>query len=277
MKTKAVYRLISGAVCAVLVMAAASGALAEDIYVADYQGGIIYKISPFGRQTVFASGLNYPNGLVFDSTGNLFEADGGSGNIYEFINQNGVLNSNPVLFASGFETPSGMAFDQMGNLFAADVNGIYQLAPDGTESTFAQGPSQDWVSLAVDRKGDLFAAGPYVAVIEEFTPSGHESAFASALPLWGTTGLAFNKADELYAANYNTNEVMIVKPKHQKTLASTYNPWGMAFDEFGNLYVTDGYGGDVVKINPKGKQETFASGLGDPVTIAIWPLPRHGN
>ena len=39
--------------------------------------GTVYKFTPTGVRTTFASGLNYPFALAFDSRGNLFVADGG--------------------------------------------------------------------------------------------------------------------------------------------------------------------------------------------------------
>ena len=35
----------------------------------------IYKFTPNGTQSTFASGLNSPAGLAFNSSGDLFEAD----------------------------------------------------------------------------------------------------------------------------------------------------------------------------------------------------------
>ena len=44
--------------------------------------GNIYKFTPGGTRSTFASGLTDPIGLGFDGAGNLFEADWGCGNIY---------------------------------------------------------------------------------------------------------------------------------------------------------------------------------------------------
>jgi hypothetical protein len=49
--------------------------------------------------------LYHPFGLAFNSTGDLFEADYGSGNIYEFI-PGGVQST----FASGLGKLTGLAF-----------------------------------------------------------------------------------------------------------------------------------------------------------------------
>ena len=69
--------------------------------------GSIYEFTPGGVQSTFASGLNAPYGLAFDSAGDLFVADGTSGNIYEFTNGGA---SEKGIFASGLSAPVGLAF-----------------------------------------------------------------------------------------------------------------------------------------------------------------------
>ena len=65
-------------------------------------------------RSTFASGLNDPSGLAFDSAGNLFVADAVSGAVYKFTPA-GVRTT----FASGLSYPNGLAFDRAGNLFVA--------------------------------------------------------------------------------------------------------------------------------------------------------------
>lgn len=48
------------------------------------RGGIIYKFTPAGTKSMFASGLNNPTGLAFDASGNLFVAETNTGTIYKF-------------------------------------------------------------------------------------------------------------------------------------------------------------------------------------------------
>ena len=69
-----------------------------------------------GTSHLFASGLDRPGGLAFDSHGNLFEADS-IGNIYEFT-PSGIRST----FASGLTYPAGLAFDSHGDLFVADTH-----------------------------------------------------------------------------------------------------------------------------------------------------------
>ena len=53
-------------------------------FAAGVGSSFIIKITPAGAQSTFFTGLNFPVGLAFDSAGNLFEADNGSGSIFKF-------------------------------------------------------------------------------------------------------------------------------------------------------------------------------------------------
>ena len=98
----------------------------------------IVQFTPTGTKSTFATGLNQPVGLAFDSNGNLFEADLGSGNIYKF-----APDKTRSTFATGLNRPARLAFDSSGNLFVADCGSgnIYRFTPKGVRSTFATGLS----------------------------------------------------------------------------------------------------------------------------------------
>jgi hypothetical protein len=106
--------------------------------VADQFNNAIFKFTPAGVKSIFASGLNGPVGLAFDSSGNLFEADYNSGTIFKF-----TPDGTKSTFASGLNNPAGLAFDSSGNVFEADQGSgtIFTFTPAGTKSTFASGLS----------------------------------------------------------------------------------------------------------------------------------------
>src|SRR5947199_252374 len=86
-----------------------------DLFASDNLDGTIYKFAPDGTWSIFATGLNAPQGLAFDSAGNLFEAeyagDIQNGTIYKFA-PDGTRST----FATGLNAPQGLAFDSAGNL-----------------------------------------------------------------------------------------------------------------------------------------------------------------
>jgi len=114
--------------------------------------------------------------MAFNIAGYLFEADQVSGNIYEF-----TPNGASITFASGLFLPTGLAFDSAGNLFVSDANNngtIVKFLPNGASITFATGLGDHPHCLAFDGAGNLFLAS---GGIQEFTPDGTHSNFASGL------------------------------------------------------------------------------------------------
>jgi hypothetical protein len=80
--------------------------------------------------------LNGPNGLAFNSAGNLFETDLYSGDINEFT-PGGVQST----FASGLSNSGGLTFNSANDLFVSDYyrGNIYEFTPGGVQSTFVSG------------------------------------------------------------------------------------------------------------------------------------------
>ena len=161
----------------------------------------IFKFTPAGTKSAFASGLSGPVGLAFDSSGNLFEADFSSSTIFKF-----TPDGTKSPFASGLSGPVGLAFDSSGNLFVADYNSgtIFKFTPAGTKSTFASGLSNP-AGLAFDSSGNLFEADQGSGTIFIFTPAGTKSTFASGLS--APSGLAFTTSTA-YLANISTRALV---------------------------------------------------------------------
>jgi sugar lactone lactonase YvrE len=262
--------LVVAAVFILSVAAQRTYASPGDLYASDGSGNI-YEFTPGGTRSTFASGLDQPFGVAFDSAGNLFEADQFSGNIYKFT-PGGTRST----FASGLSSPAGLAFDSAGNLFAADEGSgiIYKFTPGGTRSAFASGLIAP-TGLAFDSAGNLFAADLGSGNIYEFNPEGGKSTFASVLN--APSGLAFDSAGNLFEADEGSGNIFKFTPGGTpSTFASGLTfPAGLAFDSAGNLFVADAGIGDIFKFTPGGGTRiTFASGLSDPIFLAFEPPPR---
>jgi DNA-binding beta-propeller fold protein YncE len=138
--------------------------------------GTIFKFTPDGERIVFGSVpgttpgnlLQASQGLVFDSAGNLYAADGGAQTIFEFApNGTRTVFVGPSAFAAG-AYPTGLAFDSSGNLFVSTEcfspffcepgsDAILKFTPTGVGSTFAAGLDYPR-GLAFDSSGRLFVA-----------------------------------------------------------------------------------------------------------------------
>src|SRR5262249_20354555 len=68
--------------------------------------------------TLYANGLNVPNGLAFDTQGNLYVANYGNGTVSKVD----PADDPPSTFVSGLSGPVGLAFDGKGNLYVSDFD-----------------------------------------------------------------------------------------------------------------------------------------------------------
>jgi len=183
----------------------------------------IFKVSTGGGVSTFGTVPTQGFGLAFDSTGNLFAASSGDQIIYRFT---------PAGMRSVFVGPSafpptqgpiGLAFDSAGNLFASviDSNGngeILEFAPNGAETVFAPGLTNNPRGLAFDAAGNLFVAEVPInrpGDILKFTPAGGvPTVFAVAGRPQGNGGpefLAFPpepcQFPSAIAANFNGTQI----------------------------------------------------------------------
>jgi sugar lactone lactonase YvrE len=249
---------------------------ADSVFVSDAADGTILHFDSSGNESVFASGLNQPAGLVFGNNGDLYVANAGDGSILRF-GTGGVAS----VFASGLNNPTGLAVDGSGNLFVADsgTGTILQFNSSGNGSAFASGLFRPGY-LAFDNQGNLYATTPHS--ILEFDSDGTASTIYSALNYLG--GIAFNRAGDLYASLQNAgsivrlsngavaNAVAFGDPLHTE-------PTGLAFDSSDNLYVAFGgvngtynpMGGDLEKYGSGGPGSLFASGLINPLYLTVQP------
>jgi sugar lactone lactonase YvrE len=134
---------------------------AGNLYAAAGGAQTIYKFAPNGTRTVFvgpsafAAG-EYPVGLAFDSSGNLFVSietltDPGADSIVYFSSAR-VKST----FATGLTFPRGLAFDSSGNLFVAEANAI----PDGDILKFPLGGGPPTVFASGFGRPEFLTFGP---------------------------------------------------------------------------------------------------------------------
>ena len=117
MRTKkpAIYRSLGLPIGTGTLLLLASGALAQNMFVGSYGNENIVEYPTSGPSSTFATGLDYPAALAFNSVGDLFEADQFSGVINEYAPGGGT----PTQFATGLNNPMSLAFDAAGDLFVA--------------------------------------------------------------------------------------------------------------------------------------------------------------
>lgn len=116
------------------------------------------------------TGVQEPVSVAFDTTGNMFVTDIGTGSVMEYVSSGGFLATTPTTFATGLNGAYDLKFDQGGNLYVSELfgNRVVRYAQSG---------------------GVLSSSGTVVANVS------------------GAGGLAFDASNNLLVAGYNDNQV----------------------------------------------------------------------
>jgi sugar lactone lactonase YvrE len=230
-----------------------------NVYVADTVNNLIRLITPAGVASTFAgsgssgavngpvslASFKYPYGVAVDNLGNVYVADFNNhlirkisgGVVSTLAGQAGIPG-----FANGsgstalFYHPQGVAVDGSGNVYVADTGNevIREISPAGVVSTLAgeqgNGGSNNGggvtatfsspEGVVVDGSGNVYVADSGNNRIRKIIPGSFVSTYAGT----GNWGDANGPA----------------------TIASFNNPYSVALDASGNLYVGD-TGNDLIR------------------------------
>jgi len=234
-----------------------------------------------GKATL--ASLNLPNGIAFDSAGNMYIADTGN-NVVRKVNTSGIITTvagdnisaysgdgGPATSANLSE-PTGVALDAAGNLYIADANNncirvvttdqnIHTVAGQCSYALFqgdggpaTQAKLNKPYSVAVDAYGNIYIADTENERIRKVTPDGIINTIAGN----GTQGFKDGPALQ----------------------AEFSSPAGIAVDASGSVYIADKSNFRIRKLLPSGNVVTIAgsgspgySGVGVAATSAALYFP----
>ena len=190
------------------------------------------------------SDFNNPYGIAVDPSGNLYVADYGN-NAIKKITPAGVVST---FYSTGLINPQGVATDAAGNIYISDSgnNRILKATSAGVAAVYAGTGSVGFINgaavstatfndpagLVLDAAGNVYVADYGNNAIRKITPAGVVSTLAGS----GTAGA--------------TNATA--------TSASFRNPYGIAIDQSGNLFVADEGNNLIRKVTSAGVVTTFA-------------------
>lgn len=183
--------------------------------------------------------LNSPENVAFDSAGNFYVVEGNGNRVREVSGGNistlagtgvtGYSGDGGLATAAKINSPAGVAADPSGNIYIADNgNNVIRVVNNSSKniSTFAQDSTfRNLASLATDSAGNVYSVDSGACVVREYTPGGSGSIVAGVL-----NGCGYN-ADGISA-----------------TTAQLSQPYGVALDSAGNIYIGDAGNNRVRKV-----------------------------
>lgn len=222
-----------------------------NLYVAEFSGNRIRKITPAGVTSVLAGGgvagykdgtgtaaqFNCPHDIVLDAQDNLYVTDQLTHTVRK-ITSSGVVTTFAGNGTAGYQegnglaarlnAPRGLGIDNQGNLYVADRGNlrIRKITLTGDVTTYAGNGTSAYVDgptstarfkspekVVVDAQGNVLVSEWVDHCIRRISPSGMVTTILGNGTIGSANGTGMN--------------------------ACFYNPWGMAFDEQGNLYIAD--------------------------------------
>jgi len=185
-------------------------------------GTTIWKITPEGVYSEFASGFNGASGNTFDAQGNLFQSNI-AGDRIDMVTPDGTRS----VFASGanISNPVGLAHDSSGNLYVSNCGDstIGKFTPNGQGSIFSSTPLISCPNgLTIDDEDTLYAANFNNGNIIRIPQTGPASVLAST-PVSGSkpnggNGHIIFRNNRLYVVSNATHQVFELSLDGQLTL-----------------------------------------------------------
>ncbi len=271
-----------------LTTTGAPDADAQNVYVSNNRANNILVFNSTGNLiNTFGGGIvNGPAGLAFDSSGNLYVANGNGTTISEFTSGGAFIATiAPDPRAIQLQNPEGLVFrPASGQLFVSDARHTVRDYSTTTHS-FNSNPvynsfdfRDELTGLATNSTGSVDVANAGNGkIVEFFGPGSTIDTNADTGLVSGTTGLAYDSAGNLYAANrtgglisvYNTSRTFVKNFGN----ANLSTPYGLAFDGSGNLFVANSGSDSISEFNSAGvfQRSITGNGLNAPRYVAILP------
>ena len=201
----------------------------------------VYKITPKGAVTPFATDIMNATGLAFGMTGDLFVSSRFDGSIYT-VDPAGNVHQ----YLEGMGIATGIAFDRGGNLYVGDRSGsIFKISAAKEIFVFATlEPSVSAYHLAFGLDDHLYVAAPTTSSFDgifRISPNGQVDKFFSGLGR--PQGIAVDIDGALYVVASYRGRRGIFRFKRRgaapEPIVAGINLVGLAFDYEDNLLVAE--------------------------------------
>jgi streptogramin lyase len=218
-----------------------------NVYTANFTDNNVTKITPQGVTTIFGTTGLQPTDIVIDASGNIYTSNLNSNNVTK-ITPSGVSTT----FANTGLGPSGIAIDSAGNVYTANANGnsVTKITPIGGVTNIPCAPCVAPRKIAVDHLGSIFTTNsgsfginPPDKNVTKITSTGVSSIFGTVGR--DPWGIAVDAIGNVYVSNFGEDTVTKILPNGDSAILGRTGglPWGVAVDSAGNVYTANATNG----------------------------------
>ncbi len=241
----------------------------------DRGGGSFFYYLSFGTATpgpgdpttLFASGFEGPWGMAFDGQGDLFVVE-----LFQDRVSRVTPDGTASIFATGIPSPQGAAFDGFGTLLVTSGDGnVYKISSAGVATAFLTGLSSP-AAVTTGPDGSIWVADAGDATLHNYDAFGRFQESFDVSSMGGAQFLAFSPAGELHFSNGSDAVYKLIGGQPQLFIQAPSFLEALAFDVDGNLYVANGFLGNVILYAADGSavDDPFAfTNLGGPINLAF--------
>lgn len=226
--------------------------------------------------TYTGGGINQPQVIAIDSSGNVWTANFGNSSISEFSPTGATISSSSGYTGGGISTPAFLAIDSSGNVWVTNgrvSNSLSKFSSSGaaisTSSGYIGGGLNSPTGIAIDPSGNLWIANSGNSSLSEFSSGGtpNPSSPYTGGGLNAPYFLAIDGSGNLWTANYGNSSLgkfsstgTAISSSSGYTGGGLNQPYSIAIDGIGNVWVTNQGTSSLSEFSPLGAAISSSSG-----------------
>ena len=228
----------------------------------------IDTVAADGRiQQLVGPTINKPAAAVYAPDGSLYVANGGTSDIVS-MKTDGAFS----VVAAGIGGVSDATPSSDGGVdLLANSNKVIHMTPQGATSTIASGFGNGFNAITHSSDGGILLANRSQGRVVQIDASGAASNYLTrtiGTPIAAHVG----PGGDLYVLSAEGSITRIDHGFHTTVIATQLsNPRGLAIDSAGNVYTSELYQNDIVKISPDGVVTRTATPFNHPAALAVEP------
>lgn len=217
-----------------------------NMYVVNYAANSVSKILPDGTVSEYVNNLNRPVDIDIDSQGNIY-----------ILNYSNNFVKVSLVDGSRTEVATGLTYQKTikvlndGRVLIAKQKSLYEVALDGTVNLLVSGGLANPQGMVVNSQGVVFIANRSENTISKYV-DGKLSTYITGINQ--PYGMAVDGQDNLFVTSYTDNSLIKIAVDGTQAIITNQlsSPYDVKIDGNGNFIVSNNNTSEIVRVTPQG-------------------------